>query len=249
MKKLLFLTLLPLISISQDKIKLIDGRILETKILEVNTKEVKYKMFNYLDGPTHVTPKKEISEIEYQNGDKANFNPTDKEIESKKVKFTRYAEASALAGVGHYYNDAFGMGVSPGAMFNNRLYLGFGTGVYYTLLMDNYYVNANDFTNTEEIILPLYLNTKFYFTKKKFSPFINLSGGINTAFSSDISYTQPFGEAGIGFNYQQKKNLGVYLIAGWNVYQHKYNRVTSYSDFHEKTEPLSAISVRIGFKF
>ncbi|MBX2952315.1 MAG: hypothetical protein KF870_07405 [Leadbetterella sp.] len=247
----LLLFLISLSASAQDKIKFIDGRTLETKIIEVSTKEVKYKMFNYLDGPTHVTSKKEISEIEYQNGDKDNFNLTDKEIESKKAKFTRHIEVGALPGVGHYYNEYMGTSAIPGVTFNNRLFIGFGVGFYYTYLLTDYYAHRKDFSNIEALTMPFYLNTQLYITKTKVSPFLNLSAGLNYINADGINYSHPFGEAGLGINGQLKRNLGLYLIGGWNVYNYKYTRHSDATIFgiSEKTEPLSAISVRLGFKF
>lgn len=44
------------------------------KIIEVNELDVKYKKFNYLDGPTFTVNKKNISSIVYSNNEKEVFN-------------------------------------------------------------------------------------------------------------------------------------------------------------------------------
>ena len=46
---------------------------IEAKILEVTPTEVKYKKMNYLDGPTFIILKSEISKITYGNGDVESF--------------------------------------------------------------------------------------------------------------------------------------------------------------------------------
>lgn len=56
----------------QDKIYLLDEELgIETKILEVNADEIKYKKFDYLDGPTFIIKKSELAKIEFENGDVA----------------------------------------------------------------------------------------------------------------------------------------------------------------------------------
>ncbi len=59
------------------------------KILEVLPSEIKYKMFNYQDGPLITVPKWELKEVIYKNGMRENYDSTKppvavKEIEPKK---------------------------------------------------------------------------------------------------------------------------------------------------------------------
>lgn len=53
---------------TQDQLFKKDNTKLEVKILEINQTEIKYKMFNYLDGPTIIISKSEVALIIYQNG-------------------------------------------------------------------------------------------------------------------------------------------------------------------------------------
>ena len=67
----LFLSLSSLFS--QDKIFLYTGEHIDAKVLEVTVSEIKYKKFNYLEGPTIIISKSEIVMIIYENGDKDVF--------------------------------------------------------------------------------------------------------------------------------------------------------------------------------
>jgi hypothetical protein len=70
MKKILtiFLFSLSMISYAQDQLFKKDNSKVDVKILEINTTEIKYKLFTYQDGPTITISKKEVALIIYQNG-------------------------------------------------------------------------------------------------------------------------------------------------------------------------------------
>ncbi len=64
-----FLLLISLLSgFAQDQLFKKDNSKLDVKILEINQTEIKYKMFNYLDGPTIIISKSDVALIIYQNG-------------------------------------------------------------------------------------------------------------------------------------------------------------------------------------
>lgn len=52
-----------------DSIFLINGQIIEAKILEVNDIEIKYKKCSFTDGPVFIIKKEIIEKITYKNGD------------------------------------------------------------------------------------------------------------------------------------------------------------------------------------
>ena len=54
---------------SQDKLIKRDGTILEVKITEISGTEIKYKMFDNLEGPLYTYPKSDFIRAEYKNGD------------------------------------------------------------------------------------------------------------------------------------------------------------------------------------
>jgi hypothetical protein len=86
MKKLilLLLLLLPKYFFAQDIIVMRSGEEIQAKILEVNELEVKYKKFDYQDGPTFIVSKSKIFMIKYADGSKDVFSETATAATSKK---------------------------------------------------------------------------------------------------------------------------------------------------------------------
>ena len=78
MKKIffLFLLLVPKYFLAQDVIVMRSGEEIQAKILEVNETEVKYKKFDYQDGPTFIVSKSKIFMIKYGDGSKDVFSET-----------------------------------------------------------------------------------------------------------------------------------------------------------------------------
>lgn len=58
---------------AQDVIHLKNGETINTKVLEVGVKEIKYKKAENLNGPTYIIEKSEINSIQFQNGTTENF--------------------------------------------------------------------------------------------------------------------------------------------------------------------------------
>ncbi|OFY85476.1 MAG: hypothetical protein A3F72_09880 [Bacteroidetes bacterium RIFCSPLOWO2_12_FULL_35_15] len=84
MKKILTLfaifLLISSINKAQDTIIKINGDTVLAKILEINSTEIKYKKFNFQDGPTYVENKSEIKQITYSNGLKEVFSVKEQKI-------------------------------------------------------------------------------------------------------------------------------------------------------------------------
>jgi hypothetical protein len=98
MKKLIYLTILFISlgyfqSIAQDKIYKKGGEVLEVKVTEVGSSEIKYKAFANLTGPTYTVAKSEVLKITYENGTVENYDASAKMIEvSDKRAQNIYAE-------------------------------------------------------------------------------------------------------------------------------------------------------------
>ena len=60
---------------AQDKLFKTNGEVLETKIMEIGSTEVKYKVFANLNGPVYNIPKSLVLKIVYENGQTENFDP------------------------------------------------------------------------------------------------------------------------------------------------------------------------------
>ncbi|MBL7744357.1 MAG: hypothetical protein JNN00_12850 [Chitinophagaceae bacterium] len=97
MQKTSFLLIFFLLAISltraQDKIYRKNGKIVEAKVLEIGSSEVKYKEFNNLDGPIYVLETDRIVKIVFENGKVQKFTEDLKDPERysdqlrKAVKF------------------------------------------------------------------------------------------------------------------------------------------------------------------
>ena len=76
MKNLLtvFILLFGLQLASQDYIILVNGDEIEAKVLEINDKNIDYKKYSNINGPTYHLKKSEIFMIKYQSGDKDVFS-------------------------------------------------------------------------------------------------------------------------------------------------------------------------------
>jgi tetratricopeptide (TPR) repeat protein len=71
---ILAIMLFPSSSIAQDKIYKTDSTIIESKVQEVGTTEIKYKKFSNLDGPVYSIKKENVKMIVYANGEKELYN-------------------------------------------------------------------------------------------------------------------------------------------------------------------------------
>lgn len=65
---------------AQDIITTKDGKDIQTKILEVNKSDVKYKKYSNLDGPIFTLSKSEILIVRYENGENEVFQDNDKSV-------------------------------------------------------------------------------------------------------------------------------------------------------------------------
>jgi hypothetical protein len=61
---------------AQDTIIKSNGDLVAAKVMEITSTEVKYKRFNFLDGPTYIVGRGEIKMIKYSNGLKEEFPTT-----------------------------------------------------------------------------------------------------------------------------------------------------------------------------
>jgi tetratricopeptide (TPR) repeat protein len=68
------ISLLPGASFAQDKIYKTNKTVIEAKVTEINASEIKYKKFSNLNGPAYIVPRKEVSMIVYENGEKEIYN-------------------------------------------------------------------------------------------------------------------------------------------------------------------------------
>lgn len=73
-KLLLLLAFVALHSSAQDVIVKKDGSTILSKVIEINTADIKYKKFSNQNGPTYTINKLEILSINYENGEKEDYS-------------------------------------------------------------------------------------------------------------------------------------------------------------------------------
>jgi len=69
---------------AQDLIVLKDGNMIEAKVLEISTIEIRYKRFDHLDGPTITVPAANVMSIRYENGKTEIINAAPNTVAKKK---------------------------------------------------------------------------------------------------------------------------------------------------------------------
>ncbi|PJA07179.1 MAG: hypothetical protein COX70_08010 [Flavobacteriales bacterium CG_4_10_14_0_2_um_filter_32_8] len=117
MKKIILTLLITIftltLSFSQDIILKKSGDEIKAKVIEVNIDNIKYKVFENIDGPIYTISKTEVFMIKYQNGSKDVF----KEIE--QIKETEQTESEQIS---HTKTEPFrkgiylGLHITPGAV-------------------------------------------------------------------------------------------------------------------------------------
>ena len=95
---------------AQDLLVKIDGDSIESKIVEVGINEVRYRQYNYLNGPLYVISKNDISKIVFENGS-TEFYPKNEVVkemsfEETKAVIIEYFDKYAFYKNGRYKYDA-----------------------------------------------------------------------------------------------------------------------------------------------
>jgi hypothetical protein len=146
MKKLILLfsvsLLFVLSSVGQDIIVKTNGDEIKTEVLEIETDKIKYKKYDFLDGPTRNIEKSDVFMIIYSNGKREKF--TTSETRKKKTKTEKNLNLNKK---GNYFSMASGYGNSYGGIglrlqyvTKGSLRFGFHGGVGYFPYMGRDYV-------------------------------------------------------------------------------------------------------------
>ena len=120
MKQPLLLIALVLIfssSYSQDKIYRNNGKIVEAKILEIGSDEIRYKEFNNLDGPIYILETDKIKKIVFENGKSQQFHDNLKDPEryagqlNKAIKLNFLSPLYGYTEIGFEKSTGVGRGI------------------------------------------------------------------------------------------------------------------------------------------
>lgn len=142
MKKIIFLFLTSLFTtqlFSQDKIYKLKGTVINAKVIEIGTDEIKYKLVENPDGPVYVVDKSTLNRIEFANGKVEKYTSSFKDPQNYDGQLTKAIKFNFLSPLLGYAQFSFEKSVSP--LKSYELGLGIiGAGKNYQI--DNYYVNG-----------------------------------------------------------------------------------------------------------
>ncbi|MEO6455185.1 MAG: hypothetical protein ABIN97_13990 [Ginsengibacter sp.] len=142
MKKLI-LSLLIIISVTQltaqDKIYKLKGTVINAKVIEIGTEEIKYKLFESPDGPIYVVDKSSLNRIEFADGRVEKFKSSFKDPENYEGQLNRAVKLNFFAPLLGYSQFSFEKSLSP--LKSYELTVGIiGAGKNYQI--DDYYFNG-----------------------------------------------------------------------------------------------------------
>ena len=99
---------------SQDIILKKDASEIKAKVLEITDQQIKYKDFDFQDGPTRNINISEVFMVTYENGQKEVFNKLTDAKESTEAKRNKVVTENLTALM--YQPHAFGIGINAGVM-------------------------------------------------------------------------------------------------------------------------------------
>lgn len=113
----LLLTFISHISFTQDKIFRKNGKIVEAKIVEIGSDEIKYKEFNNPDGPIYVLETDRISKIVYADGRTEKFVMNIKDPEKYEGQLTKAVKLDFLGPLIGYSQFSFEKSLGVGKVY------------------------------------------------------------------------------------------------------------------------------------
>ena len=200
---------------AQDVIIKKNGEELKTKVVEVSSDEIKYRMWDYLDGPIYKISTSEIFMVKYQNGKKDVITSDVKSQKNDGKKYPRYqGEVNAGYALGlDGAADRVIFETIHGVRINKYAFVGIGIGFnsYKDILTDISFDRRGNIKSIETgwgITLPVFLDIKGYYpVTKDFAPYIDLGLGCSTGVM-EIEGSGFLANIGFGMNYK-KLNFGM----------------------------------------
>ncbi len=142
MRKILIIGLTILVSsqiFGQDKIYKLRGTVVNAKVIEIGTDEIKYKLYDNPDGPVYVVDKSTLNRIEFADGRIEKYKMSFKDPENYAGQLTKAIKVNFLAPLLGYSQFSFEKSVSPLKSYE----LGFGIiGAGKNYEIDNFYTNG-----------------------------------------------------------------------------------------------------------
>lgn len=126
---------------AQDKIYKLRGPVINAKVIEVGTDEIKYKLTDSPDGPIYVVDKSTLNRIEFADGRVEKYKLSFKDPANYEGQLTKAIKINFLAPLLGYSQFSFEKSVSPLKSYE----LGFGIiGAGKNAQVDNFYYNGQN---------------------------------------------------------------------------------------------------------
>lgn len=191
---------------SQDILFMQNGEELETKIIEVNSSQVKYKMYNDLEGPIYIVNRADAFKIKYASGSESLLNEHKMVEETEKNRPSVRREGIAVRPEfgGILLTDdrlknalrGFDVGLNVVYQLNKKFSLGAGVSYYGVKNCGNF--------------LPVYFNLRGYFKNRLSSPYYDIRVG----YAISTNDYQKDVETNAAAAYLNSKVNGAYLRFG-----------------------------------
>ncbi|MEJ7627027.1 MAG: hypothetical protein WKF35_09200 [Ferruginibacter sp.] len=124
---------------AQDKIYKLKGPVINAKIIEIGTDDIKYKLFDSPDGPVYVVDKSTLNRIEYADGRVEKYKVSYKDPQNYEGQLTKAIKFNFLAPLLGYSHISFEKSLSPLKSYEVGLGI-IGAGKNFQI--DGYYVNG-----------------------------------------------------------------------------------------------------------
>ena len=94
-------------SFSQDKIYRNNGKVIEAKVLEISSSEIKYREYDNMDGPIYVLEADRIKKIVFENGKEQKFTEDIRDPERYSGQLTKAIKVNFLSALYGYTEIGF----------------------------------------------------------------------------------------------------------------------------------------------
>lgn len=150
-------------ALAQDKIYKKGGEILEVKVIEIGTDEIKYKIFNDQSGPTYSLDKDRILKVIYQNGRSENYQSNLKDPALYADQSKNAIKVNFLAPLLGYTQFNFEHNIKPGRAYELSLgIIGLGKRQELRSIYD---ATSQTYTSTYRQARGLFLGGGYKFSK------------------------------------------------------------------------------------
>ena len=98
---------------AQDKIYKLKGTVINAKVIEIGTDEIKYKLFDSPDGPIYVVDKSTLNRIEFADGRVEKYKLSYKDPQNYEGQLSKAIKINFLAPLLGYSQFSFEKSISP----------------------------------------------------------------------------------------------------------------------------------------